>query len=87
MSTILKFLSTEPSQTLCSLFPGFGFGTIMLDGFRLARFIEDDDAINCFGPLYIAQIALRVVLVFSETLFMTKNHKVRVCTLPFLLSV
>ena len=55
----------------------------MLDGFRLARFIEDDDAINCFGPLYIAQIALRVVLVFSETLFMTKNHKVRIYTSPF----
>ena len=55
----------------------------MLDGFRLARFIEDDDAINCFGPLYIAQIALRVVLVFSETLFMTKNHKVRPYTSPF----
>ena len=48
----------------------------MLDGFRLARFIEDDNAIDCFGPLYIAQLALRIILVFSETLFMTKNHRV-----------
>ena len=59
-------------------FAGFGFGTIMLEGFRVSRFIENEKAIDCFGPLYTAQIVLRVLLVFSETLFMTKNHTVSI---------
>ena len=59
-----------------SIFPGFGFGSIMLEGFRVSRFIENEKAIDCFGPLYTTQIILRVLLVFSETLFMTKNHTV-----------
>ena len=59
----------------------------MLDGFRLARFLEDDNAIDCFGPLYIAQLALRIILVFSETLFMTKNHRVSKCYTKAKLSI
>lgn len=49
---------------------------MMLDGFRIARFVEDDTALDCFGPLYIAQLGLRMILIFAETLFMTKNHRV-----------
>ena len=56
----------------------------MLDGFRLARFIQDGDAIDCFGPMYILQLILRIILVFSETLFMTKNHKVGVHFSPLI---
>ena len=67
---------TEKINSVLFSILGFGFGTITLDGFRLARFIQDGDAIDCFGPMYILQLILRIILVFSETLFMTKNHKV-----------
>lgn len=56
--------------------PGFGTGSMIHDGFKIAQVFENGMSLDCFGPISIVVAVMHLLFCFFQTYFLFKSHNV-----------
>jgi hypothetical protein len=55
---------------------GFGAGSMIHDGFRIAQVFETDNYWTCYGLLHMVMSSMHLIFCFFQTYFLFKNHRI-----------